>query len=166
MSLYENTLSDEGNRQDPFSLQKIVSVDTVRARQSSSSWEEAVEQVGELLVHAGKIDTSYIDAIKRVFQEMGPYAVIAPGIVLLHASPEEGVLKPCIGVMTLSEPINFGHSENDPVDIVIAFGAVDKKAHITALKTLAELLGKQENLEKIRSAMNDEELLSVLLEET
>lgn len=149
-----------------ISLRNMISADTVRVKQSFNSWEEAVEQIGNLLVRAGKVKPSYVNAMKRVLQEMGPYAVIAPGIVLLHASSEDGVEEPCVGLITLAQPINFGHSANDPVDIVIAFGAVDKQAHISALKTLAEILGKSENLDNIRSAQNENELLRVFQEQT
>ena len=155
----------ENRDQNHFDLKDLISLDTVRSKKSPSSWEEAVEQVGELLVNAGKVKPAYINAMKRVFREMGPYAVIAPGIVLLHASPDDGVLSPSVGLITLSNPIEFGHSENDPVDIVIAFGAIDKHAHIAALKALAELLADHCYLQKIRSAQTDRDLLHAIVDE-
>ncbi len=126
-------------------------------------WEDATESVGKLLVAAGKIKPDYIMAMKRVLKEMGPYAVIAPGIVLLHARPEDGVIEPCLGLITLIDPVPFGHSENDPVDLVFALGAVDKQAHISALQQLAEMLGDSVKLQEIRSASNDSSLLKILL---
>lgn len=139
----------------------MIGQETVRARVAALSWEDAVDYVGALLVKAGKIHPSYISAMKRVLHEMGPYAVIVPGIVLLHARPEDGVLEPCLGLVTLTTPVPFGHSQNDPVDLVFALGAVDKKAHITALKQLAEMLGNPDVLSKMRAAHNDLELLEV-----
>jgi mannitol/fructose-specific phosphotransferase system IIA component (Ntr-type) len=122
-----------------------------------------VESVGALLVEAGKARAGYTEAMKRVLKEMGLYAVIAPGIVLLHARPEDGVLQPCLGLITLSTAVPFGHSENDPVDLVFALGAVDKEAHIASLKVLAEMLGDQDVLFKIRSALTDGELASIFI---
>ncbi|MBE3144495.1 MAG: PTS sugar transporter subunit IIA [Planctomycetes bacterium] len=139
----------------------MIDQGTVRARVAALSWEDAVDYVGALLVKAGKIHPSYISAMKRVLHEMGPYAVIAPGIVLLHARPEDGVLEPCLGLVTLSTPVFFGHSQNDPVDLVFALGAVDNKAHIAALKQLAEMLGNADVLSKMRAAHNDLELFEV-----
>jgi len=95
-----------------------------------------------------------------VLKEMGSYAVIAPGIVLLHARPEDGVISPCLGLITLSTPVDFGHSENDPVDIVLALGATDKDTHIRALQQLARLLGDETGLELIRSASDSHTLLN------
>jgi PTS system ascorbate-specific IIA component len=142
-----------------FQLISLLNEHTVRARVAVKDWEQATEAVGQLLVDAGKIDVGYVQAMKRVLKELGPYAVIAPGIVLLHARPEDGVLSPCLGLVTLSTPVEFGHSENDPVDIVLALGATDKKTHISALQQLASLLGDENGLELIRSASDSRTLL-------
>jgi len=142
----------------------MITLATVSAQASVESWEAAVDRVGTLLVQAGMVQPNYIPAMKRVLQEMGPYAVIAPGIVLLHARPEDGVLKACLGLVTLATPVPFGHSENDPVDLVFALGAVDKQAHITALQQLAEMLGQPESLQKMRLAKTDRELAAVFEE--
>jgi PTS system ascorbate-specific IIA component len=134
----------------------------VRARISVSSWQEAVDRVGQLLVATGSAEPGYIEAMKRVLREMGAYAVVAPGIALLHARPEDGVRRPCLALATLATPVPFGHSENDPVDIVLAMGAVDKHAHVNALRQIALLLGDAEALRRLRKASNDRQLLSVI----
>jgi len=143
----------------------LVSKETIHAKIQVKDWEEATDSVGKLLVSAGKIKPDYITAMKRVLKELGPYAVIAPGIVLLHARPEDGVIEPCLGLVTLIDPVPFGHSENDPVDLVFALGAVDKHAHISALQKLAEMLGDPVKLQAIRSASSDSSLLGILIDE-
>ncbi|MCJ7707088.1 MAG: PTS sugar transporter subunit IIA [Anaerolineales bacterium] len=145
--------TDSANR--TLRLASLLTDETVRARVHVVSWQEAVERVGELLVGSGAVETRYIEAMKLVLNEMGPYAVIAPGIALLHARPEDGVRRPCLALMTLATPVPFGHSQNDPVDLVVALGAVDKQAHIVALQELARLLMDQPTLERIRSAQDD-----------
>src|SRR5512138_751312 len=146
---------NDSNSPETFQLSSLISKETVRAKVTVRDWEDATESVGKLLVSAGKITPDYIVAMKRVLKEMGPYAVIAPGIVLLHARPDDGVIQACLGLITLSDPVPFGHSENDPVDLVFALGAVDKLAHISALQQLAETLGDPEKLHQIRSASDD-----------
>jgi mannitol/fructose-specific phosphotransferase system IIA component (Ntr-type) len=147
---------------DSVHITELLNPQTVRAQVSAADWEVTVHLAGQLLVESGKIEQRYIESMKRVLQDMGPYAVIAPGIVLLHARPEDGVLEPCFSLITLSTPVPFGHSENDPVDIVLAFGAVDKQAHVRALQQLAELLGDAEALALIRSAPDDQALISTI----
>ena len=58
--------------------------------------------------------------------------------------------------------MEFGHRDNDPVDIVIAFAAVDNKQHIKALASLANLLSDTGIVEKIRKAKNKKEILSLI----
>ena len=150
--------------QVPFShsLSALITEATVRAGVAVKSWEEAVDHVGSLLLKAGKIQPGYISAMKRVLQEMGPYAVIAPGIALLHARPEDGVVEPCLGLITLSTPVAFGHSQNDPVDLVFALGATDKQSHILALQQLGLLLGRDEKLKAIRAAREGRALVEII----
>jgi mannitol/fructose-specific phosphotransferase system IIA component (Ntr-type) len=145
--------TDSANR--TLRLASFLTDETVRARVHVVSWQEAVDRVGGLLVGAGAVELRYIEAMKLVLREMGPYAVIAPGVVLLHARPEDGVRRPCLAMITLATPVPFGHSQNDPVDLVVALGAVDKQAHIVALQELARLLMDQPTLERIRSAQDD-----------
>lgn len=148
--------------QDEHPLAAMLSPATVRARVSVGSWQAAVEQAATLLVDAGAIEPRYGEAMARVLREMGPYAVIAPSIVLLHARPEDGVLRPCLAILSLVDPVVFGHSTNDPVDLVVAFGATDKHAHLDALQQLARLLSDPAALAAIRGARTDGELLSAL----
>lgn len=145
-----------------YHLSDLVSPQTIRAKVAVRDWEEAADFVGSLLVQSRVVLPEYVVAMKQVLKEMGPYAVIAPGIVLLHARPEDGVLRPCIGLITLSTPVNFGHDENDPVDLVFALGATDKTSHLQGLQELALLLSNWNVLDGLRQAQTDEELLKII----
>jgi ascorbate PTS system EIIA or EIIAB component len=149
--------------QSTIRLSAMVTEKTIQAKVTVDSWETATDYVGDLLVKANKIKIEYISAMKRVLKELGPYAVLAPGIVLLHARPEDGVLEACLGLITLADPVPFGHSENDPVDLVFALGAVDKQTHISALQELAGMLGNPDKLKELRSAQTDQTLYQVLV---
>jgi len=75
-----------------------------------------------------------------------------------HARPEDGVIKPGFALVTLATPVEFGNSENDPVDIVVAFGAIDKEKHVEALVKIANLLGNPMTVTNIRNARTIEQL--------
>jgi len=154
-----------GNKQGraTLGLKMIVTGSALQAGVMVQSWQEAVDRAGGLLLKSGLILPGYIEAMKNAIYDMGPYMVIAPGIVLLHARPEEGVIKTCLALITLAQPVNFGHSENDPVDLVFAMGAVDKDAHLLALQQLAEMLGDPTKVSHIRAAGSGEELFSLLV---
>jgi PTS system ascorbate-specific IIA component len=136
--------------------------DTVRVGVEVANWQDAVSAVGDVMVAAGLVERRYIAAMKSTIQDLGPYSVIAPGIAMPHARPEDGVLKPGFALITLAMPVEFGNAENDPVDIVIAFGATDKEKHIHALAAIAKLLGDVEVVEKIRNAKTTQQLLKAI----
>lgn len=148
---------------DQFDLKELLTIDQVRANIAVEDWKEAADIIGELLVEAEKVEPEYVEKMKQALDDMGPYMVVAPGVALLHARPEDGVLEPCVALITLEEPVEFGHEENDPVDIVFAFGATDKESHIPALKTLAKQLKSKDVIKAIRSAQTDENLHEAFL---
>jgi len=99
----------------------------------------------------------------RVAKEFGPYIVIAPGIALPHARPEDGVIKASITVMRLKTPVDFGNKDNDPVYLVVALAALDNKGHVEGLSELATVLGDEGKIQNIKQAETKEELLEIFL---
>ena len=80
----------------------------------------------------------------------------------MPATEFKDAITPCLSLVTLATPVNFGHSQNDPVDLVFALGAVDKKAHIQALQQLAGLLADPGFLAAVRAAKTRQELFDVI----
>lgn len=115
-----------------------------------SSWQEAVEVTGRFMQRAGLCTTDFTQAMFDLIEKHGPYMVIAPGIALLHASPGDYVLKAGIVLLTLNQPVSFGHSENDPVWLIIGLAASNDQSHVNALSELAILLSQNGMIEKIR----------------
>ena len=113
------------------------------------------------------ITATYIDRCIEMVEEHGPYIVIAPGIALVHARPEDGVLKLCLSVATLRNPVLFNHPENDPVDLLFAFGSPDRKQHIKLLSVLADALSNDlaEKLRQTRTEQEAQSIMNDLLEE-
>jgi PTS system ascorbate-specific IIA component len=101
-------------------------------------WREAIRAVCEPLLEADVITATYIERCIAMVDEHGPYMVVAPGIALAHAPPEDGVLNLCLSAATLSDPVLFHHPDNDPVDLIFAFGSPDNQQHIRLLSALAE----------------------------
>ncbi|MET1159814.1 MAG: PTS sugar transporter subunit IIA [Thermoprotei archaeon] len=132
--------------------------DMILVGASPKDWKEAVRLAGELLVKSNRARETYIDAMIRTTEELGPYAVIAPGVAIPHARPEDGAIKPGFSIVILKEPVKFG-SPNDPVYIVIGFTAVDKTSHIKALQLLAELLSNKDFVEGLKKCKTKEEVL-------
>lgn len=147
---------------DNNTLADLLTIEQVSARYPAKDWQDAVEKAGELLIAAGCATEAYTQAMKDSVREYGPYIVITTGVAMPHARPESGVLAPGISVLTLQTPCNFGHEANDPVDVVIAFAAIDKNAHISTLQRIVTTLDNEAVMAKIRAADSDEALLQAL----
>lgn len=155
------TMQHNGKQSFP-SLADLLTEDLIVLNACVQDWKHAIARSGEALVRTGAVEPRYVDAMIRFKEQFGPYIVIAPGIALPHARPEEGVKRPCLSLLTLKKPVEFGSEDNDPVKVVIAFGAVDDRQHVTALAQLARLLSNEEDLEKIKNAQRKEEILRVV----
>lgn len=126
-----------------------------------AGWAEAVQRAGDLLVDLGVAGPEYVAACIGSVRERGPYIVLAPGLALAHARPEEGARGDGVAVVRLGEPVVFGHPANDPVDLVLAFATVDPDAHLVMLRALATALGS--GLAADLRAAADEDRLGDLL---
>jgi mannitol/fructose-specific phosphotransferase system IIA component (Ntr-type) len=139
-------------------LNTYLTPEMVRLQIDVKDWEAAVRAAGNLLVDAGYVSQNYIEAMIHAVHEMGPYMVLAPGLALAHARPEDGVLKMGISLVTLAEPVNFGSEANDPVNLVIAFGGTDHESHLGLLATLAGFLEDESRRKELASVKTYQEV--------
>jgi PTS system ascorbate-specific IIA component len=133
-------------------LTQLLPVDAIRIGETATDWRAAVRLAGDALVASGATPPAYTDEMVATVEQLGPYIVIAPGIALAHARPSPAVRRAAISLVTLLEPVAFGHRENDPVRLVIGLAAIDEEGHITALSTLAELLSDETRREGLIGA--------------
>lgn len=141
-------------------LSEILSPRVIRLQIPVKDWKEAVEAGGALLVEAGMCEPRYVEAMVQAVRDMGAYMVLAPGLSLAHARPEDGALKIGISIITLSTPVDFGSEANDPVQLVISFCGIDHHSHVELLRELAEFLVDEGNQKLLRSSTSTEEILA------
>lgn len=145
-------------------LSEVFPKEAVRIDVSCDGWRDAVEASGDLLVDIGAAEARYIDAIVGAVEDMGPYIVLAPGIAIAHARPEDGAKEVGFSLVRLDEPVEFGAEKNDPVDLVFAFCSPDQDQHVSALSALADFIESGENLDGIRNAGSVDDLYDVIKE--
>ena len=119
-------------------------------------WEECIDCGAAPLLRCAAILPSYPEAIKRSHREMGPYMVIAPGIMLAHARPEAGAVAVGLSILTLREPVVFGSEHNDPVRLVITLATPDAESHVKMLEALSEFLMTDGMVEQLMSVETEE----------
>lgn len=125
-------------------------------------WRAAVETSGRLLVDSEAVEERYVEAMIRTTEELGPYAVIAPGVAIPHARPDDGAKKVGLSLAILSEPVEFGSKENDPVDLLFGFSTTDSEAHMELIQDLANFIEKEENCQALRNAETVEEVMEIV----
>jgi len=143
-------------------LKDLLTPNRIRTRVYAADADEAIRIAGRLMVDSGATEERYIDGMLSMAKQLGPYIVISPGVAIPHARPEDGVNKPCLSLITLDPPVNFGNAENDPVSIVLAIAAVDDTQHINGLRLVAKLLSDETKRIKLLKAQSKEEILSLL----
>lgn len=146
-------------------LKDVLTEDVIALDVEVGDWEEAVRVAGELLVRKGVVEERYVESMVRTVKELGPYIVIAPGIAMPHARPEDGVKQIGLSVVRLKKPVDFGHKTNDPVQLVVALAAVDHSSHLQVLSELSGVLGCDEKLSRLYKAHDAGEFIQILRQE-
>jgi mannitol/fructose-specific phosphotransferase system IIA component (Ntr-type) len=137
----------------------LIKTDVVVANRN-----EAITEVGKLMVDHGSVEPSYIKAMCEVASELEGYIVITKGVAMPHARPEKGVNKICSAIILLRNPVEFGNEKNDPVKLVIALAATDSTSHMSLLQDIATVFGEDETVERLKEAKDSEEILRIIKE--
>lgn len=140
----------------------ILREELIKLNVKCNDWKEVIEEGAYLLEKEGIVNKNYKEAIINNFYELGPYMVIAPGIVLSHARPEAGVNKNGISILTLESPIEFGSELNDPVKLIITLAAKDNTSHLSSLSKLMEILMNSDHLNSIINAKKVQEVVEII----
>ncbi|WP_144512838.1 PTS sugar transporter subunit IIA [Bacillus sp. FJAT-22090] len=140
-------------------MNNIIEESAIRLNVVASDWEEAIRTCGEVLLETGKVERSYIDAMINTIKEFGPYILIAPGVALPHARPEDGVIKEGICVVLLKNEVAFELGKE--MKVLIGLAARDKESHIGLLKRIAEVISEEETIELLKNAKKEEEIVKL-----
>lgn len=143
-------------------LSKWIFDATITLRQSVEEWPQALEVCARPLLDAGVIAPEYVTAIVEQHARLGPYYVLAPGLAMPHARPEEGARGLGLSLLKLEQAVSFGSEEFDPVDIIIMLAAPDKHSHIEMISALAELFSSDEDMEQLHQAKTLEEIKAII----
>ncbi len=66
-------------------------------------------------------------------------------------------------MLTLENPVEFGHEDNDPIEIIFVIGAKENTGHLDALQDLARVLINEDSVNKIKNAQNKEEIMELFM---
>jgi len=141
---------------DAFGEGSILIKDSVVDR------NQAISIAGDLLVASQRVKPEYVDSMLEAIEKFGPYIVIAPGIALAHGKPSEAVIATGLSLLMIREPVEFKHSENDPVQLVFGLAASDHESHIEVMAQLAEFLSDSELVNSLLTCSNIEQIRALI----
>jgi PTS system ascorbate-specific IIA component len=137
---------------------KLLKPENVQILHGAADWKDAIRRSTSLLEEHGDEEPCYKEEIIGNVERLGPYILIAEDIALPHARPEQGVIHPQIGVTLFRNPVCFSNGATAKLFVTLA--AKDNESHVDALAAISELLGEEENVEKIITAPDVETLYS------
>ena len=140
------------------SLTSLLNRETIQFGCNAENWEAAIDSSCKVLVQNGSIQERYVEAIKDLLRQHGPYMVLTSGVVLLHAMTGYGVNRVCMSMTNFQNPIKFGHAYNDPVKLALVIGSPDNHSHIRALRQLSKLLEDKPLMQSLQSALSEVDL--------
>lgn len=144
-------------------MKEMLKRENVQILDHVDSWEESVKVAVTPLVEQGYVEERYIDGIIGNAKEYGPYFVICPDLALLHARPEQGVLKRQLAVTVLRQPIRF-KPEGPDVRLLVTLAATDPDGHIDVMRQLAIMFSDPANITKIAEAQTADEIYGYFTE--
>ncbi|EKO4250876.1 TPA: PTS sugar transporter subunit IIA [Vibrio parahaemolyticus] len=143
-------------------LRELITSDVIRIHSDATDWTDAISKSCEALIENGAIEPSYVEAIYRSHEELGPYYVVGPGMAMPHARPEDGVNRLSLAITVIQNGVNFNSEENDPVKMLVTLAATDSNSHVDAISKLAELFMNEEHVEAICNAQSKEDVLAII----
>jgi len=136
--------------------------EAVALRVHAADWRAAVREAGRALTRAGAVRIEYAERMISVIDEFGAYVVIAPGLALAHARPGPDVLHEGLSVVTLAEPVAFGHPHNDPVRVIVGLAVANAEEHVASVAALANAFNDHDAVERLAAAASADEVRAIL----
>ncbi|WP_373778563.1 PTS sugar transporter subunit IIA [Glaesserella sp.] len=146
--------------------QSLIDNKSIRLNQSADNWQAAIKIAIDPLIESGAVEPRYYDTIIKCINDMGPYIILAPGLAMPHARPEDGVKRTAFALVTLEKPVIFD-GEDEPVDVLVALAGSDSDQHMQGLMEITQVLDDPDsdtgvNLDKIRNCKTAEDVYAVI----
>lgn len=134
-----------------------LTINNIQIVESAENWKDAIRISVNPLVEHGFVEPRYSDSIIANVLDMGPYFIVAPGVAMPHARPEQGVIKTQLGITLFRQPVHF-EGKDDETKLFVVLAAEDSDKHIDAMVMIAGALDDEEKIEKLCSAESEEML--------
>ena len=147
------------------SLEEVLRKEYFTANIEAYDWEDAVVQAAEPLLRVNAIDNEYLAEIFALKDEMGQYALMADGICLVHAAPNNRN-KLSMSLATLKDPVMIQVNEDEEpqaVKVMMVFAIKDSLRYAKALDELFTLFTEYPDLaDRLREGKTAREIVDII----
>ena len=139
----------------------FIKIENLKISEEKMDAVSALRAIGRIMVESKSVKPVYVENMIASYKEFGPYFVIAPGVAIAHAKPDESVFRDDIALMICHHPVVF-NSHNDPVTMLFGLCATGSHQHMEVLRQVANLLSDTEAQKKIMGVTSEQELFQLL----
>ncbi|MDN5301267.1 MAG: mannitol system component [Thermoanaerobacteraceae bacterium] len=138
---------------------EILTRDGILVKMHAKDKYEAIEMVGKILVKQGKVQASYIDAMKARENMLTTY--IGNGIAIPHGVGEakDKIIESGIAVAQFPEGVEFG--ENQKAYLVIGIAGKGDE-HLNILANIASACEDEKKVKKLINSTSADEIYEML----
>lgn len=139
---------------------EVLSEESIVLSGTARSRDEAITEAGRLLVAAGAVDDSYVEAMHE--REKSVSTFMGNGLAIPHGTNEAkpSIRRTAISFVRYAEPIDW---KGQPAEFVVGIaGAGDD--HLSVLSSLAGIFTDDAAIERLRSAAAPADVLAALNE--
>lgn len=144
--------------------ESLIENNSIKLNQTAANWEEAIKIGTDMLVASGAVEPRYYENIVSKIKELGPYIILAPGLAMPHARPEEGVIKTAFGLVTLTEPVELN---GESVSVLVTLAGSDSDTHMEGIMEITQVFDDPDsdegvNIQKFLDCKTKEDVFSVI----
>jgi len=121
--------------------------------------QDAIRQVGQLLVNSGFIEAGYIDSMLGREQVANTY--LGNGIAIPHGLPQDRDLIKQTGVAVVQAPAGVTWNPGETAQLIVGIAAKSDE-HIEVLRRLTRVLGNQEQVARLTQTNDPRDIIEAL----
>jgi transcriptional antiterminator len=149
----------DDRKAEKLSIFDMLLTKNIELKVSVTSWEDAIDKVGNILYQNGYTHNDYTYQMKDSINKYGAYVVVSPNFALPHAS-KEFAIKTGMSLITLKEPILFPGELS--VSTILAFSATTQKNYADALYQFLGMVNSDNFVEKALLAEEPQDILTII----
>ncbi|SEC30261.1 PTS sugar transporter subunit IIA [Paenibacillus sp. GP183] len=136
----------------------ILSADKVKLGVKVGNKYEAIRIAGQLLVDAGHVDSGYIDKMLEREDTLSTY--MGGGLAIPHGTKDSKELIKSTGMSIVQIPDGVDFGEGESAFLIVGIAAAGDE-HLEILTNVAMVCSDDENLERIRKASSEAEMIEI-----